>query len=447
MRMNKSGNNQEMLSTASYFILLFRLCLPSVIVMIVMIVYNMADTYFIGQTGNVYQLTAVSLCGSLFGILSGLGNLVGNGGCTVISLALGKKEDQNVKAVTSFCFYSSLAIGFAFMLIVLLLLDPIVNILGADEETYRYVCTYLRIIALGGPIILFSNAFANIIRADGAAAQSMVGNLAGTLTNIILDALFILVLSWGAAGAALATVLGNCVSSAYLFYYVIKKQPAFSLKLSDLSLKKEVVIPVITLGFPMACSTLLMSFSNIIANRMLVSYGAIAVAAQSVASKISMLTSMLAMGICMGMQPAISYNYGSQNRKRMNSILRNTGILTASIGVVISVIGFLGRDFIIRAFIDNEEVIALGRIFIFASLIPGPFYGLYQLCQTFLQSTGKASYATVVSLLDKGLFYLPILMLMNKMMGVYGVIYAPLATLAFSMAAAVFLSLRWNRSI
>lgn len=442
--MNK---NQEILENASYPKLLINLCVPTVVIMLVMVVYNMADTFFIGQTGDTAKIAAVSLCAPLFSILSGLGTLLGSGGCTTISLALGKKDFEKIKRYSSFCCYGALALGFVFLVAVLLAAEPIALALGADADTMGSTLWYLRILALGAPIILFSNVFGNIIRADGAAKESMIANGLGTVANILLDALFILVFSWDVAGAALATVLGNCASCVYLLYYILKKQPALSLHPKHLSLQREIALPVLSLGLPLSCSTLLMSASHMIANRMVVGYGSVALAAQSVSGKIGMLISMLAMGICMGMQPAASFNYSSGNLKRLRTIIKNTGIFTVLVGSLLTVICFCARNFLIAAFIDNQEVIEYGQIMVLASILIGPFYGLYQLCQTFLQSTGKASYATLVALLDKGLFYLPILFAMQNLFGLYGIVFTGAVTLLFSLTAGIILCMQWNRKI
>lgn len=305
------NRNQEMLEKASYPRLLLNLSLPAVVIMLVMVVYNMADTFFIGQTNDPSKIAAISLCSPMFSILSGLGTLLGSGGCTAISLALGKKDTETVKRYSSFCCFAALALGMAFLLSVNLLLTPICGLLGADADTMADAVRYLRVIALGAPFIMFNNVFANVIRADGAARESMIANCAGTISNIALDALFILVFSWDVAGAAWATVLGNCVSCLYLLYYMTRKQPLLSLSPKQFSLRPEVSWTVVSLGLPMACSTLLMSLSHIIANRMVIGYGSVVLAAQGVSGKIGMVITMLAMGICMGLQPAISYNFGA----------------------------------------------------------------------------------------------------------------------------------------
>lgn len=439
--------NQKVLENGSYGKLLLSLSLPAVVIMIVMIVYNMADTIFIGRTGDPAKIAALSLCAPVFTILSGIGTLLGNGGCTCISLALGKNDTANIKKYSSFCCYGSLILGLLYLMIVNALLTPICHLLGADADTLSYTMEYLRIITLGAPFILFNNVFANVIRCDGAAKESMITNCLGTFSNILLDALFILGFHWDVTGAALATVLGNCISCAYIIYYIVKKQPLLSLRFRDFPKELSVMTSVLSLGLPMAFSTTLNSISSIIANRMVISYGAVALAAQGVSGKIGMLFTMLSMGICMGLQPAISYNHGKGNHKRTNGIIRNTAIFTFCLGLCLTVICYLNRTSLISMFIKDDQVIAYGQTFLLASIITGPFYGFYQLCQTYLQSTGKASYASLVALLDKGLFYLPLLFLLSRLFGLYGIIYTGAVTLFLSLAVGIFFSFRWSRQI
>ncbi len=439
--------NEQLLEKGTFSRLFLHLCVPTILIMLVMVLYNMADTFFIGQTGDPAKIAALSLCAPLFSILSGLGTLFGSGGCTFLSLAFGRKETDKIKSCTSFCCYASLFLGLLFSALLLAFPDTICKALGADTATLSYASAYLRIIGLGAPFLIFNNVFANLIRADGSAVQSMAANLLGTVANILLDALFILVFSWDVAGAALATVLGNLISDGYLLYYVIKRQKAFSLSPRLFTLKKEISLSVLSLGIPLACSTILMSVSNVIANRMMASYGSTALAAQGVAGKIGMLISMLAMGICMGMQPAISYNFGRGNLARMNRLLRNMAVFNVVLGSILAILGFLFRDALISFFIENETVLSYSRIMLLASLATGPFYGLYQLCQTFLLSTGKASYATFAALLDKGLCYLPILFVMRHFFGMYGIAFTPAVTLGFSLAAGAGLSFSWRRTI
>lgn len=445
---NQAVNKSEsMLAEGSFLQLLLQLCVPAVVIMLVMIVYNMADTYFIGQTGDPNKIAAISLSMPFFSILSGISTLFGNGGCTSISMALGRRDYDKIRSFCSICCYSALAIGLVFLLIVNVSIEPIATLLGADADTMEFTCQYLRIFSLGAPFVMFNQIFSSLIRADGAASQGMISNIIGTVSNIILDALFILVFHWDVAGAALATVIGNVLSTLYLVYYLWKKQPAFRPYPKYFTFKKDCFLPVVTLGLPMCCSTLLNSVSHMISNRMMIGYGSVALSAQSVAGKLSMVITMFLMAVCMGLQPAISYNYGRNDLKRMYSIIRSTSIFTIVLGFILSAGCYAARTPIISAFIDNAEVIEYGQIMVLASICTGPFYGLYQLCQTFMQATGQAAYATFTALLDKGLFFLPILFIMNYAFQMYGIAFSGAVTLVFSLAVGGFLALKWNKTI
>ena len=180
-------------------------------------------------------------------------------------------------------------------------------------------------------------------------------------------------------------------------------------------------------------------------NQMLAVYGSVAVAANGVAGKVSMVVSMTAMGICMGMQPAISYNCGAGNYKRLYWIIKKLGIMTVVVGSILTAGCVVGKTYLVAAFIDHAQVIELGEKMVAVSMVIGPFYGLYQLCTTFLQSTGKASYATLVAVLNKGLIYLPLLLIFNNLWGLNGVIYTAPVTDMLSLLVGAGLCIRWNR--
>lgn len=439
--------NEQALREAPAGKLLIQLCIPTIVVMLVIVVYNMADIFFMGKTGDTNQVAAISMSSPIFSILQGIGTLIGGGGCIAISMALGKKEMEQIKKFSSFCCYAALALGLVFAVAVNLFMEPVIRMLGVSSQVAGYAEQYIRILSLGAPAVLFSNVYANLVRADGAAVQSMIANGVGTVANIILDPILILGFDMGITGAAVATVLGNVFSSIYLVYYVIRRQKNYSLRLSDFTLKSAVSLHVMALGVPMAVSTLLMSFSSVFSNRLLVSYGDIVIAANGVSSKAGMLIGMIAMGVCMGIQPAISYNYGSGDLKRMKHIIKVTGMVTIVIGSILTVLCFVFRNQFIGAFMADEELIGYGQKLIIGGLVTGPVCGLYQLSTSFLQSTGKTSYATLVSLLRQGLVYLPVIYLMNSLFGLNGLIFAAAVSDIISILIGGGLSLRWNHQI
>lgn len=441
------SRSEEILKNGSFGKLLLNLSLPSVIIIIIMIVYNVADTYFIGQTGDPSKIAAISLSMPVFTILSGIGTLFGNGGTTAISIALGEGNKEKIQKITSFCFFGCIAVGCLFFLIIFLFTQPLALLLGADETTLSYTITYLKTFSFACPLVLFSTSFGSLLRADGDGKAAMLPNITGTVSNIFLDALFILVFQWDVFGAAFATVLGNLFACILLVLLIFKKKTHLIPKLKQFTFAAEISIPVLTLGLPMTLSTVIGSISNTIQNRMLISYGANALAAQSVAGKISMIITMMILGFCMGIQPAISYNFGSKNYKRMYYVMKQTGLFTMILGIFLTIITFFNKDALITAFIDNQDVISMGRIFVIAAVIVGPVYGIYQLSQTFMQATGKVSYAIFSSTLDKFLIYMPVLFIMNHSFGIYGIAFAHAVTMVFTLLITLSLALKWSRTI
>lgn len=442
-----SKRDQNVLEQGSFLQLLVKLSLPAMVVILIMLLYNLADTFFIGQTGDPNKIAAISLSMPLFSLFSGISTLFGNGGCTSISIALGAGEEKKVRQISTFCTLGCLVVGLVGFLLVFFRTEALARLLGADAATIDYTVTYLRVFSFACPLLLFANSYGSILRADGGAALAMVANLVGTLVNILLDALFILGFHWDVFGAALATVIGNAISALFVIWLLLNKKKVFLPGRKDLILRKEIVIPVLTLGLPMTCSTLLGSISGTFGNRLMIAHGSTFLAAQSVASKIGMLITMLLMGVTMGMQPAISYNFGRKNYGRMKEIFGKLVAFSMILGLALTGLIFVTKDALIAAFIDNADVIRYGRTFVLASVMIGPIYGIYQTCQTFLQATGKVNYAIFTSLLDKGLIYLPVLFAMNQMFGAYGIAFSHAVTMVLTIFAVGFLTMRWGKEL
>ena len=429
--------NEAMLRSGSFWTLAGRLCVPAILIMLVMVLYHMADVFFIGQTGDPNKVAAVSLASPLFSILSGLGVLLGNGGCTAISLALGKGDYGKIKKISAFAVWGAIVVGAIFAVVVLALLEPVCRVLGANADTQGFTAEYLRVVAIGAPIIMLTNVVPALIRADGSTTDSMIGNLLGTVLNIALDPLLISVFHMGVTGAAVATVAANVVSLIYYAYFMRTKGKIYSVSPKDISFEKAVVVTVLSLGLPMCLSTVLNSVSSTIGNNLMMTYGSVAVAGQSVASRIGMMISMTVMGVCMGMQPAISFNYSAGNYKRLTEIVWKTTALAVCAGTVLSGLCLIFRDQLLNAFLDNPDVLVIGRVCLLASIVIGPFLGFYQISTTYLQAAGKSTQAIIVSLLEKGLVYIPMLFLMNWLFKMHGIIFSGTVTTVISAVASL----------
>lgn len=438
--------NEKLMREGSIGQLLVKMSLPVILIMMVTVLYNMADVFFIGRTGDRFQLAAISLAGPVFSAISAVNTLIGFGGCTACAIALGQERHDLVKQYSAFVLYAALGLGLALTALILGAMSPLLSLLGTNAETAGYTAAYLKVLALGAPFLVVSGALGNTVRADGDVKGAMLASLTGTCLNVALDPLFISVFRWGCSGAALATVIGNVVSTVLLLRAVAKKE-AFSLSVRDISLKKDISLRVLGLGFPMAASTLLMSFSSAFSNRLTVSYGNVAVAARSVAGKSAMLIPMVVMGICMGVQPAISYVFGKRDTARLRKIVLGVGAVSVGVAALMSAAFFLFRKPYVAAFSPDPEIVALGSHMMLGTLLAVPVEAVYQMCSTYLQATGKVGYATLTSLMQKGLVFVPVLFLMERAFALDGIVFANAVTTVISTAIALLLCLNWSRQV
>ena len=438
--------NEKLMREGSVAELLLKMSLPVILVMMVTVLYNLADVFFIGRFGDRFQLAAISLAGPVFSAVSAFNTLIGFGSCTACSIALGEGREDLMKKYSAFALYASIGLGLMLGALILGGMPFLLSLLGTDGETSPYTAEYLRILALGAPFMIAAGALGNTVRADGDVKDAMIASMSGTLLNIALDPLFIAVFHWGCAGAALATVIGNLVSLLLLLRAVSRKK-AFSLSPKDFTLRREISLRVLGLGLPMAASTLLMSFSSAISNRLTVSYGNVAVAARSVAGKSAMLIPMIVMGLCMGVQPAISYVYGCRDRARLRKIVFGVGAVCVAVATLMSAVFFLFREQFVAAFSSDAEIISLGKTMMLGTLLVVPVEGVYHMCSTYLQATGKVSFATLTSLMQKGLVFLPVLLLMEKLFGLDGIIFSNAVTTLISTGIALLLCRSWSRQM
>ncbi len=303
-----------------------KMAVPSVISSLVTVVYNMADTFFVGQTGDPLQVAAVSLTNPIFILLMAFANMLGMGGSAVLSVALGAKDEKRAKNAAAFVTYASLFLGILAAAVMILFMDPILTLFGANVETYEFARGYTFHISYGAPFIIWSAAASFIVRAEGASKEAMVGSMIGTIANIVLDPIFISVLDQGTAGAAIATTIGNVLASVYYLWYFLKKSRVLSIRWRDFTVRQGILTKTCSSGLPTAIFSALMSVSTIVLNQLLVVYGNDPVAAIGIVFKANMFITFLQMGLANGVQPLLGYNYGSGNINRFrvwNPIPRN----------------------------------------------------------------------------------------------------------------------------
>lgn len=414
---------------------------PSVLSVLVMVIYNMTDLFFIGLLKNTALTAAVAVVGPVFTLASAGATVLGMGGCAVVAGSLGAGDRQDARCVSSLCGWCALLTGVLLAVVLNLFCEPILYLLGTNAEILPYATHYLRILALGAPAMIFSVSAASLLRADGAIRRGLAGNLAGSITNIFLDPLFILGFGWNIAGAAAATMLGNLVASGIYLHHILRRSEVLSLSPSDALHHPARLGRVLALGMPNGVSSLLSGLAGSFSNRLLAAYGTNALAAMAAADKSAMVVTLVQMGICMGLQPLLSYNVGGRNLPRLRAVLSRSFGLTVGFGTLFALFCLLAQRPLIGLFLSDPEAISLARQLLPWLLAGSPLLGLYYLGINFLQAAGYAGSATLLSALRQGVLLVPALYGFHHLLGLPGLAAARTATDLLSAAIALLLFL------
>lgn len=416
--------------------------IPAMLAMLMTLVYNVADTFFIGQTHNAFHVAAVSLATPVFLIYMSIGNIFGIGGTSVISRALGQGKKNYGKNVCSFCFWASFATGVIISALFLIFMDQIVTLIGASKDTFQYTKDYLTIVSYSGPFILISSCYSNILRSEGQATKAMTGQIIGNMLNIILDPIFILTFKMNVKGAAIATVIGNVIGALYYIFYFLRGKSTLSINIKDFSCKDKIASGVLSIGIPAALASILMSVSQIIMNQIMASYGDMALAGVGVAMKITMITGMLSMGIGQGVQPLLGYCTGANNWKRYNSIMKFSLLIALVISSVLTLVCYIFTNQIVGAFLTDKNAFDYAVKFAQILLTTSFLFGVYFVFANALQAMGAATSSLIVNLSKQGLIYIPCLFIMNKIIGINGLLWAQPVADVLSLIMAVFFILK-----
>ena len=417
---------------------------PAMAAMLMVLIYNLADTFFIGQTHNDILVAAVSLATPVFLIFMALGTVFGIGGTSVISRALGEGRSEYAKKVCSFCMWSCVVTGIALSAAFLLFMDQILTLIGASSDTWGPAKTYLVIVAVGGPFVLISNCYSNVVRAEGQPTKAMMGQLLGNLLNIVLDPIMILAFNWGIAGAAIATVIGNVVGAGYYILYFLRGKSSLSIHIRDFSVKDGICGNVLAIGIPASLGSLMMSLSQIIVNARMADYDDMALAGMGVAMKVTMMTGMVCIGFAQGVQPLLGYCVGAKLWERFKKIMRFSLVFALGLSGVMTVVCYLLRSQIVGAFLTEAAPFNYAVRFTNILLTTSFLFGVFFVLNNALQAMGAAVQALITNLSRQGLIYIPALFLLQAAFGVTGLAWAqPVADL---LSTALVAELYWVTS-
>ena len=423
-----------------------RLALPLVLGMIVTMVYNITDTWFVSATGNTSLVAGVSLCAPVFMLLMAIGNIFGQGGSSLISRLLGAGRVEDVRRVSSFCFYAAIFSGIAIGAALLLLRGPALQLLGADGSTLPHASGYFTWFCAGAPFCVLNFIHMNLLRTEGMSKESMIGTVGGAVVNIILDPIFISVLGLGARGAAIASVLGYLLSDVYGAVIVVRRSRFLSILPPDARVSRGHAGQIFAIGISAALSNIMASLSMVLLNRFLLPYGEERIAAMGIASRVSSVVSLILTGMAFGAAPMFGRFYGAGDYDTLRRLIRWLSRVLAGTALVLTAIVVLAAPALMRGFLRDPAVVGPGTVMLRLLASGSVFAALILMCTVLAQSVGSAGAALFLSVSRQGVVFIAVLLVLSALLGYEGVILSQLVADVLSLAAAAAITLRMVRS-
>lgn len=430
MQANVNSSREDVFEHLPVSAALRKMIIPAVSSQLIVLIYNMADTFFVGQTNNPYMVAGTSLILPVFNITLCLAGLAGTGGGSLISRLLGQSREEEAKRVSAFSLYLGLAISALFAVGIALFMDPILNILGAGENTYEYAKQYaLCVIVLGGIPTVLSNVLANLIRSIGRSKEASAGIILGGLLNIALDPLFMFVLlpdGNEVLGAGIATCLSNC--TAFLFFIVVLlrmgRESVVTFSPRGGWPRRASILAIFGVGIPSAVTTFLFDLDYVIIDKLMVSYNELALAAVGIVLKVERFPLNVGVGICQGMMPLVAYNYSAGNKQRMEDTIRlarRLGLIIAGISIV------LYELFAVQfahLFISDVQTVELASQFLRIRVLATPLMFLSFFTVYLFQAFGRGRISLFLGVVRWLGFNIPMLFLLNAVFGMFGIVWS-----------------------
>ena len=401
--------------------LILMLGIPTTISMLVTSIYNMADTYFVGQIGTSAS-GAIGVVFGLMAIIQAFGFMFGHGAGSIVSRSLGARDTERATQITSTSFVCAAITGICMMIGGILLLDPLVRLLGSTETILPYARTYAFYILLAAPFMTSSCVLNNVLRYEGRAALAMIGLVSGGILNIFGDWLLISKFNMGVRGAGISTAVSQTISFFLLLSMFILGKTDSKLQLKRAArMKQEDILLICKTGFPSLMRQGLSSVSTMVLNGQAGVYGDAAVAAMSIVNRVCFFAFSVGLGIGQGFQPVSAFNYGAKKFGRVRrGFLATWGMGELFLGIF-ATIGFCNAETLVKIFRDDPQVIAIGTVALSAQMISLFFQPLSVCANMLFQSIGKNGVATFLSMLRSGLFLIPILLILSKTLGLTGI--------------------------
>ncbi|MGN0368176.1 MAG: MATE family efflux transporter [Wujia sp.] len=415
------------------------MAVPAIISQLITLIYNIADTWFIGLTNNPSMVAACSLVLPIYMLSVAISNLFGTGGGSLISRLLGDRSEQEAKKVFALSVWMSFITAVAVACSTMLFCDPLLTLLGASNQTREYARQYMMyVVGIGGVFNVMSMVLSNLIRSCGYSKEAGIGISLGGILNIILDPIFMFWVfpdGMQVTGAAFATMISNILTFLYFIIICvnIRKKTVVSMTLRQGFPERKSIYAIFGVGVPAGISVLLFDIANMIANKKMSMHGDAALAAYGIVTKVERLPLNIGIGICLGMIPLIAYNYSAKNTKRMKQIFNCARIVGVTIAVLSIIFYFVCSNAIITFFIDDVETVQLGTSFLRARCFATPFMFLCFNMVHYFNAIGRGKISFGLAVVRQIIFNIPIMLLLNHMYGAYGLVWTQLIADLFTV--------------
>ncbi len=405
-----------------------KMALPAIFSQIIVLIYNMADTFYLGRVNNPYMVAGASLILPVFNICASLSSLAGVGGGALISRMLGENREDEARKASSFSLLLGMGSTALFSLLMLIMMQPLLHLLGASENTMRYAQQYaFCVIVLGGVPTVLSNVMANLLRSTGESRRAGFGIAMGGMINIVLDPLFMFVLlpeGSEVLGVGIATLLSNCLACCYFLWVILRSGRQSIIRFGLAMPEKKSIRSVFGVGIPSAVSTLLFDIDYIVLDKLMAGYGDIALAAIGIVLKAERLPLNVGVGLCQGMMPIVAYNHASGNRRRMFQTIRFSLACGLIVGALSIAMYELTASGIMGLFIGDVQTVKLGADFLRVRCLATPlmfssFFTVYV-----FQGFGRGRTALFLGIMRWCAFNIPMLFVLNRVIGMYGLVWA-----------------------
>ncbi|NLZ47893.1 MAG: cation transporter [Clostridiales bacterium] len=429
------------------------MALPTIFSQIIVLIYNLADTFFVGKTNNPYMVAGASLILPVFNICLSLSGLTGVGGGALISRLLGENRQNEAKKVSSFIFYLSILISAMFSFGMLVFMNPILNLLGASENTFIYAKQYaICVIVLGAIPTVLSNVMSNMLRSVGISKEAGIGITLGGLINIGLDPLFMFVImpkGQEILAVGIATFISNCISCVYFFavIYKIRKRSVISFNIKIGLPERKSIVSILNIGIPSAVGTLLFDIDYIVIGKLMVAYNDIAMAAIGIVLKAERLPLNVGIGLCQAMMPIVAYNYAAKKQKRVDDTVK----YSLTIGLIVSAISIIMYEIfsksIMNVFIAEAQTVALGTNFLRVRVLATPLMFCSFFTVFLFQGLGEGNRALFLNIMRWAVFNIPMLFILNHFMGMYGIVWSQVTADVLTVLLSYYVYSKYKRNL